>query len=701
MTKSESHPAVGIDLGTTYSAVAFLDSSGRPETIRNSEGGLTTPSAVFFDHDRPIVGIEAIEAGLQEPDRLALYAKRDMGEDRYEKTIRGETLPPELLQALVLRKLKADAELKLGPIDKAVVTVPAFFNEPCRKATQDAGALAGLRVLDIINEPTAAAITYGVEQGFLSQQGESEKRERVLVYDLGGGTFDVTLMEIDGRKYTTIATAGDVYLGGIDWDRRIVDFIAEKFVQQHDVDPRQDPCGEQELLRKANQAKHALTQRDTISIAMAHDGNRLRTELSQEEFSRLTEDLVERTLMTTRMVLDDADTRWSDVTRLILVGGSTRMPMIRDELSRLSGMQLDRSLSPDEAVSHGAAIYAGILLGHGADSFAGVSVSNVNSHDLGVLAIDPATGDPRRQVMIPRNSKLPARKRVRFRTHADNQKNVKVQVVEGGDQRGTNATKIGKFLVDDLPAETPKGTSVDVQFDYAQDGRLTVSAQLPSIDCQATLTLNRAAGLSDEMLKKWRGRIQSGLGDPEPSESSEAEPETSSDSGQFALESPPPPVDLPPVAPPPQKEPAAVSDPKAPAAAKAPAEQVTPSPSTIRQPAKKKLRKSKPKKLDLSNVAPAKPVTDPGKLDPALADFLSSTDKPATEDLSIDLTAGEPESGARKKLKRVKKAPESTAAAPKKLRKKKKAEPAADSDNTGDWKSRRTKLSSSDGNEEA
>lgn len=505
------HPSVGIDLGTTNSAVAYVDATGRPETIRSAEGGLTTPSAVFFDRSRPIVGVEALEAGMEEPGRLARFAKRDVGERAYRKTICGESFPPEVLQGLVLGKLKEDAELALGQIEQAVVTVPAFFNEPCRKATQDAGRLAGLEVLDIINEPTAAAICFGVQQGFLSTDGVSEKKERVLVYDLGGGTFDVTVMEIEGREYQTIATNGDVYLGGMDWDRRIVDHLAESWVEQHDCDPREDPHAELALLRKANQAKHSLSLRDSVVISVAHDGQRLRGELDQATFRRLTEDLLERTLMTVALVLDEAAMNWSDLSRLILVGGATRMPMIRDELSRLSGLQLDRSLSPDEAVAHGAAIYAGIRLGQNCDSFSGVSVTNVNSHDLGVLAKDPKTGEPRRQVMIKRNTQLPASKRVRFRTHEQGQRNVKVEVVEGGDDKGNNATPIGKCLVDQLPTETPKGTFVDVRFDYAGDGRLTVGATLPELERAVKLTLRRASGMTEDVLQTWRRRIEAGL----------------------------------------------------------------------------------------------------------------------------------------------------------------------------------------------
>lgn len=512
MTELNKQSPVGIDLGTTFSAVAYLDIDGRPETIRNSEGDLTTPSAVFFDHNRPIIGIEAVEAGLLEPDRLALFAKRDIGEAFYEKTIRGKHLPAEVIQALVLRKLKGDAEMKLGPITHAVITVPAFFNEPCRKATQDAGRLAGLDVLDIINEPTAAAITYGVGQGFLGTDGIAKQSETVLVYDLGGGTFDVTVMRIEAGHFHTIATAGDVYLGGVDWDQRIVDFIADAILAEHNVDPRNDPQSNQELLRKANQTKHALTQRDAVGVAFAHDGLRFRTELTQVEFATRCADLVERTLMTTGLVLDDAGITWADLTRLILVGGSTRMPMIRAELERLSGMQLDRSLSPDEAVCHGAALYAGMLLA-GKEDTSGISVTNVNSHDLGVLAVDPESGKPRRQVMLPRNSTLPARKTVRFRTHSDNQANVKIHIVEGGDDRGINATTIGRCVVDDLPRGTPKGTHVDVRFDYTADGRLTVNASLPEIDRKITMTLNRVAGLSDSQIETWANRLDAGFSD--------------------------------------------------------------------------------------------------------------------------------------------------------------------------------------------
>lgn len=511
--ESEHIVPVGIDLGTTFSAVAYLDADGKPVTVRNADGELTTPSVVFFDRKNPVVGLEAVDAGIAEPERLAQFVKRDVGESAYEKKIRGEQLPAEVVQAVILKSLREDAELKLGPVRKAVVTVPAFFNEPCRKATMDAGRIAGIEVLDIINEPTAAAITYGVEQGFLNAAGESRQKEVILVFDLGGGTFDVTVMEIDGARFTAIASAGDVYLGGADWDMRIVDHVAESFESEFGKDPRKDPSAAQELLQKANQAKHSLTARDEVTIHFNFDGDRLRLALSQEKFNDITQDLLDRTQLTLNMVLAEAKLDWKGITRVLLVGGSTRMPAVSEMLSQISGLEIDRSLSPDEAVAHGAAIYAGLVLKSGERFRDGMSVTNVSSHALGVLGTENATGRKRRGIMIPRNTRLPSRKTRKFTTARDNQPSVKVDIVEGGDDSGSNATHIGTCLVKDLPPNLPKSTPVEVTFEYASNGRLLIDATLPTIGKQAKMSLNRAAGLSDAAIEKWKQRIESGFGD--------------------------------------------------------------------------------------------------------------------------------------------------------------------------------------------
>ena len=507
------HPPVGIDLGTTFSAVAHLDSDGRPWTILNSDGDLTTPSVVYFDTAGAIVGKEAIAAGEFEPDRLAQFAKRDMGEAAFSKEIRGQRLPAEVLQGIILKKLKDDTELKLGPINKVVITVPAFFNEPCRKATQDAGRLAGLEVLDIINEPTAAAICFGIQQGFLNEDGTSRGKERILIYDLGGGTFDVTLMEIDGTKFTALATAGDVYLGGVDWDSRLVIHLAKAFQLEHEVDILPDPIARQMLQQKAAETKHSLSTRESVTVFLSHEGRRLKLEVTRATFEELTADLLDRTIMTVNKLLREAKVEFKDLTRLLLVGGSTRMPAVNAMLERETGLQPDRSLSPDESVAHGAAIYAGLLMKTGAERINGMSVTNVSSHDLGILGVERETGRKRRSTMIPRNTQLPIKARKTFPTLRDNQQSVEVNVIEGGDDSGNNATPIGKCTVKGLPANLPAKTPVQVTFKYGSDGRLTVQASLPTIEKDAEMTIDRAAGLSEEELVKWASIVEAGIPD--------------------------------------------------------------------------------------------------------------------------------------------------------------------------------------------
>jgi molecular chaperone DnaK len=507
------HPPVGIDLGTTFSAVAHLDSDGRPWTILNSDGDLTTPSVVYFDTAGAIVGKEAIAAGEFEPDRLAQFAKRDMGEAAFSKEIRGQRLPAEVLQGIILKKLKDDTELKLGPIKKVVITVPAFFNEPCRKATQDAGRLAGLEVLDIINEPTAAAICFGIQQGFLNEDGTSRGKERILIYDLGGGTFDVTLMEIDGTKFTALATAGDVYLGGVDWDSRLVIHLAKAFQLEHEVDILPDPIARQMLQQKAAETKHSLSTRESVTVFLSHEGRRLKLEVTRATFEELTADLLDRTIMTVNKLLREAKVEFKDLTRLLLVGGSTRMPAVNAMLERETGLQPDRSLSPDESVAHGAAIYAGLLMKTGAERINGMSVTNVSSHDLGILGVERETGRKRRSTMIPRNTQLPIKARKTFPTLRDNQQSVEVNVIEGGDDSGNNATPIGKCTVKGLPANLPAKTPVQVTFKYGSDGRLTVQASLPTIEKDAEMTIDRAAGLSEEELVKWASIVEAGIPD--------------------------------------------------------------------------------------------------------------------------------------------------------------------------------------------
>ena len=507
----QPEPAVGIDLGTTFSVVAHLDRDGKPNTLANDEGELITPSVVYFDTTGTVVGREAIKAAEFEPRRVARFAKRDMGEGFYHKPILGNQIPPEVIQALILKKLRHDAELRIGPFTKAVVTVPAYFNEPRRKATQDASRLAGLEVLDIINEPTAAAIAYGVQQGFLSSDGEAHEREVVLVYDLGGGTFDVTLMEIVGRKFNAIATAGDVHLGGIDWDQAIAEFVMQRFQAEHGVDLRHDAAASETLIDESIRVKHTLTARDEAVVRFAHQGQRLQLSLTRAEFEQRTANLLDRTRMTVKRLLKDAKLAWPDLTRLLLVGGSTRMPMVQTMLEQESGLKVDRSLSPDEAVAHGAAIYAGTLISGGKGLQQSFAVQNVSSHDLGVMGVDSTTGRPRRHVMIPRNSRLPCKQSSLFKTARENQKNVAVRVVEGGTDAGQGATPIGKCVVQGLPSNLPQGTPVKVIFKYGTDGRLAVRAELPKASCDAQTMIERAVGMSSKQFAAWSKRFSIGV----------------------------------------------------------------------------------------------------------------------------------------------------------------------------------------------
>lgn len=535
MNASSSQP-VGIDLGTTFSAVAYLDRSGIPQTTMNMEGDLSTPSVVYFDENEAVVGKEAVKAAAYEPEAVAQYAKRDMGKPAYNRPIRGVELPPEVIQAAVLQKLKEDAELRLGEVQDVVITVPAFFNEPRRKATMDAGRLAGLNVVDIINEPTAAAIAYGVKAGFVSGAGQVQRRETILVYDLGGGTFDVTLMELDGSVYTALATDGDVQLGGIDWDRRIGDHVADTFVEQLGVDPRQDQAGFQALLQEAEDAKRALSSRRNITIRYSHQGRRIQVVLTREEFESLTSDLLQRTMFTVEKLLRDAKRNWADLTRILLVGGSTRMPMVQQALEEQSGMKVDRSLSPDEAVAHGAALYAGFLQ-HGAKATdRNLAVKNVNSHDLGVLGLEKETGMRRRRIMIPRNTTLPARSRSKFVTHRAGQQRVVVHVVEGGDDSGKNSTPIGKCAVTGLPSNLPAKSPVVVRFHYGANGRLSIKASLPDTGKEASMTIERASGMSEDVIRQWEQRIAAGqYVDPAKAKAPAQTPASPDD---FALEAP-------------------------------------------------------------------------------------------------------------------------------------------------------------------
>ncbi len=506
--------AVGIDLGTTNSAAAWVDASGRTAMVRNAEGDLLTPSIVLFDDAEVVVGKEARSATIVHPDRVAEWVKRDMGALVYSRAIRGEHMPPEVIQACILRKLRAGLVEALGPEVQVVITVPAYFDEPRRKATADAGELANLRVLDIVNEPTAAALSFGELHGYLAPSGGATETMNVLVYDLGGGTFDVTLLRLEPGNVRTLATDGDVRLGGHDWDMRLVDYVADSLRRDRGADPRGDPTAMNRLLNDVVEAKHTLSARGRATIRWEHAGAAGEVRLTREEFEEITADLLERTAHTTRALIGTAGLEWADVSRVLLVGGATRMPMVRRILEEMTGLAPDRTVNPDEAVARGAALYAGHLLAEKAEDAGGSTfqVTNVNSHSLGVEGIEQETLRKSNVVLIPRNTPLPATFAERFVTKRAGQRSIVIQVLEGESSLPDQCTAIGRTVIRNLPPDLPQGWPVEVTFEYATNGRLHVRGTVPGTHHEVELDVERGAGLSEKGMTRWKEPVASASG---------------------------------------------------------------------------------------------------------------------------------------------------------------------------------------------
>jgi molecular chaperone DnaK len=497
--------AVGIDLGTTNSAVAWVDQSGRTAMLRNGDGELLTPSVVFFDDAEIIVGKEALRAAAAHPDRVAQWVKRDMGAPVYSRPIRGQYLPPEVIQSCILRKLRGDVVAAVGAAAKAVITVPAYFDEPRRKATADAGEMAGLSLVDIVNEPTAAALAFGEALGYLSPGGKVLQELIVMVYDLGGGTFDATLLRLAPGDIRTLATDGDVQLGGHDWDARLVAYAAEAFRQIHGCDPRDDPSALNRLYGEVVEAKHALSARARSLIRVEYQGRTAEIPVAREQFEEMTGDLLERTAYTIRQLLATAKLQWNDVSRILLVGGSTRMPMVARKLQELTGIVPDRTVNPDEAVARGASIYCNYLLSSVEQGGAGSTfqVTNVNSHSLGIEGIDPQTMRKINVILIARNTALPAKCTEKFMTKLEGQRSIVLQVLEGESTLPGECTAIGRTVIRDLPNGLPKNWPIEVTFEYGANGRLKVRAVVPGTHRETSLELERDVGLSREGISRW------------------------------------------------------------------------------------------------------------------------------------------------------------------------------------------------------
>ena len=505
---------VGIDLGTTYSAIAQVDSAGHVEVVPNSDGYTTTPSVVFIDGETVLVGREAVKAALLEPEKSADCFKRDMGRPRYSRKVCGQHMRPEVLSAMVLRKLKGDAERKLGPISEAVITVPAYFDDTRRKATQDAGKIAGLNVARIINEPTAAALWHG----FSTPDADATEGEIVLIYDLGGGTFDATLMRTTGaNKFETIATDGDVMLGGKDWDARLFDYVAGEFMKKIGADPREDDLSYQEFVLRVEEGKRSLSKRSSVTIPVAHGGQRLGVTVTRELFRSLTSDLLARTQTTIELLMGEADLSWDQLSRVMLVGGASRMTMVHEMLASLSGAEPDVSMDADLAVAKGAAVHAATLRGEGvagtvSKKLQALEHRNVNSHSLGVEAWNDEAQSLENTIIIPKNTQLPCERAGTFATAEsidEGRADVAFRILEGEATDPESCAQIGLCRIEDLPPGLPEGSPVEVTFSYSEEGRIQVSALAKDVNRAATASIFRPEALSSELIEQHSTEVSS------------------------------------------------------------------------------------------------------------------------------------------------------------------------------------------------
>jgi len=506
--KGDEHRAVGIDLGTTFSSLAYVSPSGKAVIVPNAEGELLTPSVVAFTKTAVLVGRDARREALADPARAVLHVKRQMGNARWRFKVDGETYTPEGISAFILKKLKQDAELHIGPIKKAVITVPAYFDDARRKATEDAGTIAGLEVIDIVNEPTAGALAYGVAQ----QAADGT----FLVYDLGGGTFDATIIEKRGNEFITLATDGDVELGGKDWDDRLVNHLADRFAEEFGDDPRHDAQALAYLAVTAEEAKKTLSRRESTSVPVSYKGHWGNYEVTRQELESLTEDLVAVTQLTTEMVLEEAGLTWEGITKVIPTGGSTRMPMIRTLLEKMSGREVKLEVPVDEAVATGAAIHAAVcalagaepikeLSAEAAERLGKVRTVDVAAHALGLIIKDARTLEYRNDVLIPKNSRLPISVTKTYQTSQQGQQKVLLQVVQGdAPDPGANII-IGQVQVTGLPAGRPAGLLVKVTYSYDRKGRIHVTAEDQQTGKTVATQIEREGALkADELAEEAR-----------------------------------------------------------------------------------------------------------------------------------------------------------------------------------------------------
>ena len=498
--KHRVHP-IGIDLGTTYSCVSQLTSSGQPVAVPNTEGELSTPSIVLFDGDQAVVGTEALRNSVTMPERVVKNAKRFMGDPNKSWVIDRKVYRPKDISALILRKLLDGAEERLGPISHAVITVPAQFSDVQRQLTVEAGIDAGLEKVDIINEPVATAMCHVLSEGMWFAELANE--QTVLVFDLGGGTFDLSLVRYNKDEVKVIASGGDLRLGGLDWNQVLEEFACDRYVADSISDPRLDRESMQALAIEVEQVKRSLSVRPRASIVVQHDGRRKTFAIERDQFEGMTSELVKRTENITRGMLKAHGLGWAHVDSVLVTGGASRMPMIRSMLKRISGTTLNTTLSPDQSIAHGAAYYAGMLLSgekleqSSLDRTASARLQNfhqqsVTGRDLGILVRDPEEGHLRPHYLIPANTPLPCAYQQRFGTVVENQKRVHLHIVESGATLGEEYVELGDCLIDELPPDLPKGSPIEVTIRYNDQGRVKVTAVESTSGLKARATIVRS-----------------------------------------------------------------------------------------------------------------------------------------------------------------------------------------------------------------
>lgn len=503
---------VGIDLGTTYSALAYVDDEGNPTVLNNADGRAITPSVVLLDEDRVVVGPSFERISIASPDQIVEAIKREMGNKEYFVEYQGKKLTPEFVSALILKKMKQDAEEQIGPIANAVITVPYYFNDVRRKATQDAGRIAGLNVVDIVNEPTAATLAYAWQKGELGRTDTGSDERTILVYDLGGGTFDVTVVRYTSTNFRVLATDGDVMLGGLDWSKRLADHLVEQFKQKFGTDPGADAEAMLAFHQEAEDAKRELSNSSQVPLNVYFEGKSLSVSLTRAEFERQTADLLQRTKDTTELVMQQAGVKAGMLDEVILVGGSTLMPVVEQMLKEVTGREPSRELMPERAVAEGAAIHAGILEArHNPEGsmvaaavqkrLNAVQTSDVNSHSLGIKISDPNDRSRKiNHIMIPKNTPVPHKVNQRFGTNKQGQQRVHVEILEGDAVDPAACELIGDFRVFNLPSDLPKGSPIEITYEYDSSGRIAASAKELTGNNEASAEIVRDSGMKEDAI---------------------------------------------------------------------------------------------------------------------------------------------------------------------------------------------------------